>query len=82
MRVSIRESRHDQTAPRVQDAGPGADVAGDLRGVPDGEDLAGRDRDRAGPAAPRREAGPDRTALDDDVCFGATRCDERERGDE
>src|SRR5207247_8786205 len=70
MRVAIDESRHDEPAVGTQDLRGGADVAGHLCRLADGEDFAGGNRDRPGLAAPRRETSPDRTTLDDDVRCG------------
>ena len=70
MGVTIGEPRHDETAVGTQDLRLGANVARDLCRIADSEDFAGRNRDRAGLTAPRRETSPDRTTLDDDVRFG------------
>src|SRR5467141_1123834 len=81
VRVAIGESRHDETAAGPKNLRLGTDVARDRRRVTDREDLAVRNRDRAGLAASRREAGPHRAALNDDVGLAASASGEEHESD-
>src|SRR6266702_1632683 len=81
MRVTVRQAGHDEAAMRLQDLSPGLHVARNLGGVADCENLAAGNRDRPGLPASSREAGPDPTALDHDVCPGATSAEQSQYND-
>ena len=81
MGMPVREARHDQAAPGLNHPRLRSDVAGDLRRIADGQDLAAADRDRTGLPAAGREPGPEWATLDDDVGVGSTRAEQCQQGD-